>query len=64
MNDPLRNLPDEQPRTTSPTARNVESVEEAADDDFSEALALVGRVNERVRKSTETLTPPVGQRVA
>lgn len=57
MNDPLRNLPDAQPQATPP-------VSEAVDDDFSEALALVGRVNERVRKSAETLTPPVGQRVA
>lgn len=61
MNDPLRSQRAAPPQMPLPVfAPDAAGTE----DDLDDALALVTRVNERVRQSAETLTPTGVPRVA
>ncbi len=61
-------MPYIQPSASAPIAPELSDFDDLHDDDVqdpaTEALALVERINERMRKAAETLTPLGVQRVA
>lgn len=61
----MQTIQNPKPKQVAPIDwRQDEIVADDSSDTLDDALALVQRVNERVRKSTETLTPTGVPRVA
>jgi hypothetical protein len=60
----MPNIQPSAPALIAPELSGVEALEEEMQDPATEALALVQRINERMRKAAETPTPLGVQRVA
>ena len=60
----MPNIQPSAPALIAPELSGVEALEEEMQDPANEALALVQRINERMRKAAETPTPLGVQRVA
>ncbi len=60
----MPNIQPSAPALIAPELSDFDDSDEVSQDPATEALALVQRINERMRKATETLTPLGVQRVA